>query len=102
MRKKWADQVKRTRDKWDGPTDHSVLCSSHFEEHCFEADMKLAESLGVESKKKPRLKPDAVPTLFQRPVSKRPSMEAVAEPELPKKMRRVAYEKRERQRVSTL
>ena len=73
MRKKWADQVNRTKDKWDGPSDQSVLCSSHFEEHCFEADMKLAESLGVESKKKPRLKSDAVPTLFRRPVSKRPS-----------------------------
>ena len=38
LRKKWADQVKRTRDKWDGPTDHSVLCSNHFDERCFEAD----------------------------------------------------------------
>ena len=103
MRKKWADQVKRTRDKWDGPTDHSVLCSCHFEEHCFEAEVRLAESLGVDSKKKPRLKADAVPTLFQRPASsKRPSMDAVAEPEQPKKKRRVAYEKRERQRVSTV
>ena len=66
--------------------------------------MKLAESLGVESRKKPRLKPDAVPTIFQRPVSKRPRLtpDAVAEPELPKKTRRVGYEKRERQRVSRM
>lgn len=34
MCKKWADQVKRTRDKWDGPTDHPVLYSCHLEEHC--------------------------------------------------------------------
>ena len=103
MRKKWADQVKRTRDKWDGPTDHSVLCSCHFEVQCFEAEMKLAESLGVESKKKPRLKPDAVPTIFQRLVSKRPSRDNVTEPEQPKKKRpRVAYEKREKKRVSTV
>ena len=101
MRKKWADQVKRTRNKWDGPTDHSVLCSCHFEEHCFEADMKLAQSFGVEGKKKPRLKPDAVPTLFQRP--KRPtSVDAVTEPSQPVKKRRVAFEKRERQRVSVV
>lgn len=96
MRKKWADQVKRTRDKWDGPTDHSVLCSCHFEEHCFEAEMRLAESLGVEYKKKSRLKSDAVPTIFPRPAPKRSSMDAVPEPT---KKRRVAFEKRERQRV---
>ena len=65
MCKKWADQAKRTGGKWDGPKDHSVLCSYHFEEHYFEADMKLAQSFGVENKKKPQLKPDAVPTLFQ-------------------------------------
>ena len=68
-----------------------------------EREVRLAESLGVNSKKEPRLKADAVPTLFQRPASsKRPSMDAVAEPEQPKKKRRVAYEKRERQRVSTV
>lgn len=47
LRKKWADQVKRTRDKWDGPTDNSILCS------CFKGVMKLAISLGVKSQKKP-------------------------------------------------
>ena len=70
--KKWADQVKRTRDKWDRPLDHSVLCSCHFKEHCFEAEVKLAESLGIDSKNKPQLKPDAVPTHFQRLAYKRP------------------------------
>ena len=41
LRKKWADQVRRTRDKWE-PTDHSS-----FEEHCFEIYSKLSESLGL-------------------------------------------------------
>ena len=68
MRKNWADQVKRTRDKWDGLTNPSVLCSCHFEEHCFEAEMRLAESLVVEYKKKLRLISGAVPTIFPRPV----------------------------------
>ena len=31
LRKQWAMQVKRTRDKWE-PTYHSRLCSKHFEE----------------------------------------------------------------------
>ena len=46
LRKKWADQVKRTRDKW-GPTAHSYLRSKHFEDDCFQPYSKLAESLGV-------------------------------------------------------
>ena len=46
LRKKRADQVRRTRDKWE-PTDHSRLCGKHFEEHCFEIYSKLSESLGL-------------------------------------------------------
>ena len=41
-RKKWADQVKRHRDKWE-PTDHSVLCSKHFEDLCFLPDTLLTQ-----------------------------------------------------------
>ena len=65
LRKRWADQVKRHRDKWD-PTDHSVLCSKHFEESCFAVDTLLAETLGLR-KKKARLNLDAVPTIFRKP-----------------------------------
>ncbi len=37
LRKKWVDQVKRHRDKWE-PTAYSVLCSQLFEPSCFIAD----------------------------------------------------------------
>jgi len=30
LKRKWVDQVWRTRDKWT-PTEHSVLCSEHFD-----------------------------------------------------------------------
>ena len=58
--------MKRTRDKWE-PTEHSLLCSKHFEEWCFEQDSNLSVGLGL-GKGKTRLKPDAIPTLFERPV----------------------------------
>ena len=96
--KKWVEQVRRTRDKWE-PTKHSVLCSMHFEADCFEPYSVLSQSMGL-SKKTPKLKPDAVPTIFRRP--KRP---ATGDPEgvdpVPKKARS-AYEKRERARVGKL
>lgn len=92
-RKKWVAQVKRTRDQWEGPSDYSVLCSCHFEEHCFEIQAKLMEGLGL-GKKNPRLKADAIPTLFKR----------VADPlaggQPQQKKQRRAYEKRQRARVS--
>ena len=100
MRKKWADQVKKIRDKWE-PTDHSVLCSKHFEESCFETDTLLMGSLGL-GKKKIYLKADAVPTLFSKPISalKRTTpSEASPVPEQ-KRRKSAAYEKRERARVS--
>lgn len=96
LRKKWADQVMRTRDKW-GPTDYSVLCSKHFEDHCFQQDSKLSESMGL-GKRKARLRVDAIPTLFEKPATlKRNS--AASETPAPKK-RRDAFEKRERSRVN--
>ena len=46
LRKQWADAaVKRTRDKWSGPSGpshYSVLCSTRFTADCFE---KCFESL---------------------------------------------------------
>ena len=97
MRKKWADEVKRYRDKWE-PTEHSVLCSKHFEGSFFEQGTLLVQSLGL-GKKKACLKPDAVPTLFSRSTSlkRKGLLEAV-----PKQKRRksMAFEKRERSRVS--
>ena len=63
LRWKWEKQVQRTRERWS-TTDTSVLCSEHFEVDCFEVDSMLAEQMGL--KKRRRLKPDAVPTVFVR------------------------------------
>ena len=94
-RKRWVDQVRRARDKWE-PTDHSRLCSKHSEDHCFEPYSKLSASLGL-GKVKSLLKPDAVPTIFEKPASlKRKTASASGEPI---KKRRMAYEKRERTRI---
>jgi len=30
------------------PTDHSGVCSKHFEEHCFQPYNKIAQFLGLE------------------------------------------------------
>lgn len=99
MRKKWADQVKRHRAKWE-PTDYSALCSRHFEQSCFRLDTLLTQSLGL-GKKKASLNPDAVPTLFWKPVkSKEGNQCGVSQPT--KKRKSAAYEKRERLRVGSL
>ena len=97
LRKKWADQVRRTRDKWEA-TDHSRLCSKHFEEHCFEIYSKLSESLGL-GKVKSLLKPDAVPTIFERPSSAKRKASSLPTGK-PVKRRRTAYDKHERARIS--
>ena len=47
------------------PTAASRLCSAHFSPHCFEHNLALRATLGVQFKpQKLRLKPDAVPTIF--------------------------------------
>ena len=46
LRKKWIDQVRRTRENWE-PTEHSRLCSRHFEVGCFEPCSKLSETFGM-------------------------------------------------------
>ena len=65
LKKQWTDQVRRTRDGWSGPAQYSFLCHCHFAESCFEADAAIATSLTL--KKRLKLKPDAVPTMFKRP-----------------------------------
>ena len=86
--KKWADQVKRTRDKWSGPTQYSFLCSCHFTTECFEPDSAIAASVGL--KRTVRLKPDAVPSIFKRPQKQSVSTSS-------KRIKR--YEERERRKV---
>ena len=64
LREKWTKEVKRTRDRWSGPSKHSVLCEKHFPEECFEPDSAIALSMGLLKRK--RLRPNAVPTIFER------------------------------------
>ena len=67
MRAKWVRAVKRQRSNWDGPTAGSLLCSKHFEPHCFATEgSRFRDAVGIPAKK--RLKPDAVPTIFPRPI----------------------------------
>ena len=67
LRKKWIEQVQRTRYMWNGPGSErsGVYCSPHFKKDYFETSCLLAQSMGI--KKKILLKPDAVPTIFPEP-----------------------------------
>ena len=64
MRQQWTKEVQRTCDRWSGPSQHSVLCSSHLTADCFEPESAIAATMGIT--KQQRLKPDAVPALFER------------------------------------
>ena len=116
-RLQWIKQVQRTRAEWKGPSEHSVLCSDHFNDDCFEPDSAIASSLGLDKPRR-RLKADAVPTIFKRAAApglgtaatatgKRLACEGpgssseATEPDgsQSKKVRKGAYEKRERARV---
>ena len=104
-RQEWTKQVKRTRDLWDGPSDTSVLCSKHFDDSCFEPASSIAAKAGI--KLRARLKPDAVPTIFER-VQLQGNSESMSRKRCgnssqacppPLKKTRTAYENRERARV---
>lgn len=112
LRRKWEKQVQRTRAQWKA-TEHSFLCSDHFTEDCFEVDSALASQFGM--KKRRRLRPGAVPTIFHRSsaaqvrtdeaAEERSSRKRTAEvcpmvdDEGPSKRKRGAVEKRERREV---
>ena len=118
LQRKWVKQVQRTRAQWSGPSEHSVLCSDHFDVSCFEPDSGLASQMGIQ--KQIRLKADAIPTVFERPsASGGPSLHSLPEAGpstllsrkrtssssshadvVSLKTKRAAYEKRERSRVS--
>ncbi|KAL1487225.1 hypothetical protein MTO96_008170 [Rhipicephalus appendiculatus] len=78
-RKAWELNVRRK--DWCA-TDASVLCSAHFTPDSYDDDLRLHSEFGIPVKK-PRLRPDAVPTVF----SHRPILQA---------KRRGAFEKRRR------
>ena len=62
---KWSSNVGRWRSDWNGPTDHSVVCSLHFSRDCFESSVVLSEEMGMPLKKC-ILKSTAIPTLFPK------------------------------------
>ena len=87
----------RAKDKW-APTNSSQLCSRHFKGCCFEPDSKLSEAMGL-GKRKACLKPNPIPTIFEKPASLKRTAPAL-ESHVPKR-RRIAYVKHERSRVSS-
>ena len=53
IRKKWIQQVKRTRDGWKGPTGSSVVCSKHFSKDCFaERNLTSGSELVMQTKER--------------------------------------------------
>ncbi len=64
LRRAWTLQVKRTRDRWDGPNERSTLCSDHFTVECFESMSILSKEMGLQRRTK--LKPNAIPSIFPR------------------------------------
>ena len=64
LRQKRVKQVQRTRAEWPDLSEHSVLCSDHFDSSCTEPDIKLASQMGMQ--KRIRLKEGAVPTISER------------------------------------
>ena len=114
LKRQWTKQVQRTRAKWSGPSEHSVLCSDHFTPECFEIDSLLAPSMGLEKRRK--LKPDAVPSIFKRHTAGEEMKEGCSSSAVKrkataissesmtktKKRRSEGYEKRERFRVCTI
>ena len=97
LSKKWTEQVKRTKDKWLGPTNYSFLCSCHFTEDCFQSDVVVAASLGLSRRMK--LKFDAIPTVFKRPVSKYQTKEASHLKKSKSTSRHERYKRRENLKV---
>ena len=94
VRAKWVRAIKRQRSNRDGPTAGSLLCSKHFEPHCFITEgVCYCEDIGIPAKK--WLKPDAVPTIFPRSIHAGRSR-----PGTPP--HRPAFVKRQRQAVSNI
>ena len=102
IRAKWVRQVRRTRTQWEA-MEHSVLCSEHFTEDCFEVNAALAQSFGM--LKRRRLKEGAIPMIFERRSVERASTSSKRPcdpdtPTVPLKLPCRAVEKRDRVRVS--
>ena len=62
----WANAVKRTRADWNGPKPYSVICSDHFDDDSIDGGKQgsvIAATFGF--RRRPRLKTNAVPTIFR-------------------------------------
>ena len=62
----WANAVKRTRADWKGPKPYSVVCSDHCDDGSFDGGKQspvIAAAFGF--RRRPRLKTNAVPTIFR-------------------------------------
>ena len=68
-RKLWIDRLNRgqTATKIFAPNSHSKLCIKHFDDNQFIIHQTFAEQIGYGGVRRVRLKPDAVPTIFEKP-----------------------------------
>ena len=71
LRKQWLDRINRKNFK---PTDSARVCILHFSEDAFISEEENKDSSG-RTRKRPRLKPLAVPTLHMKTAGKRLSSE---------------------------
>ena len=100
VRSKWIEQIKRTRVKWSGPGQYSLVCSKHFTEDCFDPVTKIRSDLGWKQRKTRKLLSSAVPTLFERKSEAAFAKRKDAPSPPASKKPRTAFQKREKQRVS--
>ncbi|PIK60738.1 THAP domain-containing protein 10 [Apostichopus japonicus] len=45
-KKLWVSFVNNTRSNFNGPTEHTVICSDHFDEDCFSISANLRQQFG--------------------------------------------------------
>lgn len=96
IRKLWEKAVHSTRKYWAGPSKHTVVCSEHFEDECFDPSYQLKISMGMTSKRS--LIKGAVPTKFPR-VQPSQSTNVYKKEYQPRSLDTPARKARERQRV---
>ena len=72
IRKCWIDRLNRGKTATTKfvPSKHSKICMKHFDDSQFLISPKFAESIGFGQVFRVRLKPDAVPTIFDNPRKK--------------------------------
>ena len=86
--------MNRHRAKWKPILNTQSYAAYTLNSPAITSDSMLVQSLGL-GKKRPILKPDAVPTLFTKPVSLKRKSE-MDHPSSTCKKRRFEFEKRER------